>query len=153
MDPEQASRDLAEADLRLRRGARLALPPRWWQPVLCLFFVATSAVWDVPASWRGVMMLSLGSAMLAVALLASATARARRLPIPMGWRTAMLIAVIAVTAYAVMMGLGLALRILTLPAPFTLSSVLVIVTLGVAWWAGRRRWQGGYVQRVHRNQW
>lgn len=153
MDPEQAARDLAEADQRRHRGAQLAQPPRWWQPAFCLFFIVNSATWDVPVRWRGVLMLLLGSAMLASVILALATARARPLPIRLGWRGWLLIAVIAISAHAIMIGVGLALRTATAPMPFTLSGILVIAALGLLWWIGRRHWTGGYVQQVNRDQW
>jgi hypothetical protein len=72
--------------------------------------------------------------------------------VPAGWRTWLLVGVVAITSYAVMMGGGLALRTLTVPLPFTLSSLLVVIALSLLNRSAKRRGLN-YVQRVGWSQW
>lgn len=150
MDPPRAARDLAEADRRLRRGAEL-VTPRSWRVMWYLILAGLGAIMDIPSSrWRGVLMLILGLAMLVTSVLTATRTRARPLPIPTGWRTWLLVGIIAFGSYAAMLAGGLGLRALNVPAPFTLSSLVLVIALSLLSRLGHR-W--GYVERVKRSQW
>lgn len=153
MDPEQAARDLAEAERRLLVGAKLAEPSRRHQVLASLLFVVFGARWDVPEGllrWYALLLLlPCAAVMLWSTMRVQARARALRMP---GWRAGVLVGLASIISYAAMIGGGYTLRSVAVPLPFTVSSVLVIVVLLSLSWGGKR-WGVGYAERVRQGHW
>jgi hypothetical protein len=151
MDAEQAARDLAEVDRRMRRGTALTLP-RWWHGVWLLFFVLLRAQHDITEQrLRGILWLGLGAAMLATATFAMLTVRAHPLPGKPGWRAWLAIAVLVLLVYALTRGLEYLLQRMEVPLPHTLGSTCMLIMLVTVNQTGRLHGDGrSYLERIRR---
>lgn len=150
---DAVARDLAAADQQRRRGAELVMPNLrwWWYLMVCLMFAVWGSIWDTPMAWRWAPTLAFAAVVAAHTLLL-VRRRARPLPVRFGWRYWLLVWTVAIAGIAAALGIGIAAQALAVPLPFTLSGVLLGISVSLLV-RQSRRWRINYVERVARGPW